>query len=103
MDAIYDCLDKGRERMLRDAGIVLRENNIMAAAGSTPWRIVHCNVCFEDIAVGVVLTMDCGHCFCNDCEFPRSTSMFNPFICIDGALTGDNLFLVCDFSLTKYV
>nr|CAB3498602.1 unnamed protein product [Digitaria exilis] len=60
MDSIYDCLDKGRERMLRDAGIVLQENNILAAAGSTePWRIVHCNVCFEDIAMGVVLTMDC--------------------------------------------
>ncbi|CAN6282213.1 unnamed protein product [Urochloa humidicola] len=68
IDGIYDRLDKGRERMLRDAGIVLLENNTVAAAGSTtPWSIVHCNVCFEDISMGVVLTMDCGHCFCNDC------------------------------------
>ncbi|CAL4943261.1 unnamed protein product [Urochloa decumbens] len=67
IDGIYDRLDKGRECMLRDAGIVLQENNMAAAGSTTPWRIVHCNVCFEDISMGVVLTMDCGHCFCNDC------------------------------------
>jgi len=77
MDGIYDHLDKGRERMLRDAGIVLQENNIMAASGSTkPWRIMHCNVCFDDIPMGVVLTMDCGHCFCNDCEFQIHFNVF---------------------------
>ncbi|WVZ59857.1 hypothetical protein U9M48_009950 [Paspalum notatum var. saurae] len=68
MDSIYDCLGKGQERMLRDAGIVLQDNNVMAAAGSTtPWRTMTCNVCFEDFSMGVFSTMDCGHCFCNDC------------------------------------
>ncbi|XP_066325159.1 probable E3 ubiquitin-protein ligase ARI1 [Miscanthus floridulus] len=68
IDGIYDSLDKGRECMLRNAGIVLQENNSMAAAGSTtPWRTVTCKVCFEDFSLGAVSTMDCGHCFCNDC------------------------------------
>jgi len=80
IDGIYDSLDKGRECMLRNAGIVLQENNSMAAAGSTtPWRTVTCKVCFEDFSLGAVSTMDCGHCFCNDCEFPHSTSVCLPF------------------------
>jgi len=68
MDGIYDSLDMGRERMLRNSGIVLQEVNSIAAAGSmTPWRTVTCKVCFEDFSMDAVSTMDCGHCFCNDC------------------------------------
>jgi hypothetical protein len=56
--------------MLREAGIVLQENNSLAAGDSTmPIRGVKCNVCFEDFSLSAVSTMDCGHCFCNDCEF----------------------------------
>ena len=61
IDGIYDSLDKGRECMLRNAGIVLQENNSMAAAGSTAaWGTVTCKVCFEDFSMGAVSTMDCG-------------------------------------------
>ncbi|CAD6205866.1 unnamed protein product [Miscanthus lutarioriparius] len=55
IDGIYDSLDKGRECMLRNAGIVLQENNSMAAAGSTAaWGTVTCKVCFEDFSMGAV-------------------------------------------------
>ncbi|GJN24037.1 hypothetical protein PR202_gb11745 [Eleusine coracana subsp. coracana] len=69
IDGICDCFDrKGRERMLRDAGIVLQENNSLPAGGSTtPIGSVTCNVCFEDYSPNAVSTMDCGHCFCNGC------------------------------------
>lgn len=63
LDRIYDCLDrKGRSRMLREANIVLQENS------RTPSRSAKCNVCFDDdLDLTAVSTMDCGHCFCNDC------------------------------------
>ncbi|KAL6637465.1 hypothetical protein ACP70R_025037 [Stipagrostis hirtigluma subsp. patula] len=69
MDCICDCFDrKGRDRMLRDAGIVLEGNKSMATAVSTMFiNSVTCNVCFEEFSLTAVSTMDCGHCFCNDC------------------------------------
>uniref|UniRef100_A0A0E0GQP4 RBR-type E3 ubiquitin transferase n=1 Tax=Oryza nivara TaxID=4536 RepID=A0A0E0GQP4_ORYNI len=64
MHCIYDHLDrKGRDRMLSEACIILPKNS-MSAASSTS---VTCNVCFEDFPMTDVSTMDCGHCFCNDC------------------------------------
>uniref|UniRef100_A0A453HCS3 Uncharacterized protein n=1 Tax=Aegilops tauschii subsp. strangulata TaxID=200361 RepID=A0A453HCS3_AEGTS len=69
IDCIYDCLDrKGRDRMLREAGIVLQEkSSMLIGASRTPSRSVQCNVCFDDdLSPAAVSTMDCGHCFCND-------------------------------------
>lgn len=64
IDHIYDCFDrKGRDRMLREADIVLQEKSSI-----TPSRSAKCNVCFDDdLSLTDVSTMDCGHCFCNDC------------------------------------
>ncbi|CAM0875838.1 unnamed protein product [Alopecurus aequalis] len=64
IDRIYDCFDrKGREHMLREADIVLQEKSSI-----TPSRSAKCNVCFDDdLSLTDVSTMDCGHCFCNDC------------------------------------
>ncbi|XP_048569576.1 probable E3 ubiquitin-protein ligase ARI3 [Triticum urartu] len=70
IDCIYDCLDrKGRDRMLREAGIVLQEkSSMLIGASRTPSTSVQCNVCFDDdLSPAAVSTMDCGHCFCNDC------------------------------------
>uniref|UniRef100_A0A0A9CSL9 RBR-type E3 ubiquitin transferase n=1 Tax=Arundo donax TaxID=35708 RepID=A0A0A9CSL9_ARUDO len=68
MDCICDCFDrKGRDRMLRDAGIVLQKNNSLAVGGSTMTMSVTCNVCFEDFSLTFICTMDCGHSFCNNC------------------------------------
>ncbi|KAL5218389.1 hypothetical protein ABZP36_019073 [Zizania latifolia] len=69
MHCIYDHLDrKGRDCMLREACIVLQKKNSMPAAGSrSPSTSVTCNVCFEGFSITAVSTMDCGHCFCNDC------------------------------------
>jgi hypothetical protein len=66
IDRIYDCFDrKGRDRMLREADIVLQEKS-----NTTPSSSSKCNVCFDDdLSLTDVSTMDCGHCFCNNCEF----------------------------------
>nr|BAJ96176.1 predicted protein [Hordeum vulgare subsp. vulgare] len=74
MDRIHDFLERrGREGLFRDAGIVVPPEDCGTAtrARAAPHkrpRIVTCNVCFEDVArPSDVSTMDCGHCFCNDC------------------------------------
>ncbi|KAF0922218.1 hypothetical protein E2562_029113 [Oryza meyeriana var. granulata] len=68
MHCIYDHLDrKGRGRMLSEACIVLLKNSMSAAGSRTRSTSVTCNVCFDDFSITEVSTMDCGHCFCNDC------------------------------------
>ncbi|XP_048569573.1 probable E3 ubiquitin-protein ligase ARI1 [Triticum urartu] len=65
IDCIYDHLDrKERDRMFREAGIVLQEN---INGKAPPSRVVNCMVCFDEFSVGAVSTMECGHYFCNDC------------------------------------
>ncbi|CAM0875830.1 unnamed protein product [Alopecurus aequalis] len=77
MGRIHDFLERrGREGLFKEAGLVVPpEDN---STGS-PFRaadmvshkrpkIVKCNVCFEDVSqLTDISTMDCGHCFCNDC------------------------------------
>lgn len=66
VDCIYDHLDrKGRDQMLREAGIILREDNNSRAA---PSITATCIVCFDEFSLSDV-SMECGHCFCNECEF----------------------------------
>uniref|UniRef100_A0ACD5WCL8 Uncharacterized protein n=1 Tax=Avena sativa TaxID=4498 RepID=A0ACD5WCL8_AVESA len=78
MERITDFLERrGREGLFRDAGIVVPpEDNSTTLpfriAADKPShkrpRIATCNVCFEDVSgLSDVSTMDCGHCFCNDC------------------------------------
>lgn len=64
VDCIYDHLDrKGRDQMLREAGIILREDNNSRAA---PSITATCIVCFDEFSLSDV-SMECGHCFCNEC------------------------------------
>lgn len=84
MHCIYDHLDrKGRDRMLSEACIILPKNS-MSAASSTS---VTCNVCFEDFPMTDVSTMDCGHCFCNDCESLRTLQQLPSDVLILTAIT----------------
>jgi ariadne-1 len=73
LDRITDFLERrGRDGLFREAGIVVpAEDNSMANKVSQKRpRIVTCNVCFEDVSrLSNLSTMDCGHCFCNDCEY----------------------------------
>uniref|UniRef100_A0A0E0KGH5 RBR-type E3 ubiquitin transferase n=1 Tax=Oryza punctata TaxID=4537 RepID=A0A0E0KGH5_ORYPU len=72
MDSILDHFDrKGRDRMLREAGVVIQqqaeEKNSGGGTAPRPGSSVTCYVCFEEVSPDAVSTMDCGHCFCNDC------------------------------------
>jgi ariadne-1 len=66
-DSIYDHFDrKGRDHMLREAGVVLQE---FSNCRASPSGMGNCMVCFDEFSLSVVSTMECGHYFCNDCEF----------------------------------
>uniref|UniRef100_A0ACD5W824 Uncharacterized protein n=1 Tax=Avena sativa TaxID=4498 RepID=A0ACD5W824_AVESA len=70
IDRVHDFLERrGREGLLKEAGIVVpqEDNNSTKVSHKRP-RISTCHVCFEDVSrLSEVSTMDCGHCFCNDC------------------------------------
>uniref|UniRef100_A0A0E0D3W2 RBR-type E3 ubiquitin transferase n=1 Tax=Oryza meridionalis TaxID=40149 RepID=A0A0E0D3W2_9ORYZ len=91
MESILDHFDrKGRDRMLKEAGVVIQQQaeeksssdgGDTAMAASPSPRLgssVTCYVCFEEVSPDAVSTMDCGHCFCNDCW----TEHF--FACVNG-------------------
>ncbi|XP_011627726.1 probable E3 ubiquitin-protein ligase ARI2 isoform X2 [Amborella trichopoda] len=58
-------VEKGRDRLFTEAGIPILDAAHQASARST--SSIMCNICMEDISPNDVTTMDCGHCFCNDC------------------------------------
>ncbi|KAK3149981.1 hypothetical protein QOZ80_3AG0225750 [Eleusine coracana subsp. coracana] len=66
MERITDHMErKGQDIMLMEAGVVSHQESASCAAGSR--RVITCGVCFEDLSLRKVSTMDCGHSFCNDC------------------------------------
>jgi ariadne-1 len=85
MDRITDFLERrGRDGLFKEAGIMVppEENNTAFPFGTAAdkgahkrSRIATCNVCFDDVSqLSDVSTMDCGHCFCNDCEYLHASA-----------------------------
>ena len=58
-------VEKGRDQLFSKAGVTIVEHNDLARLQSSP---VTCDICIEDVSSDAVTTMDCGHCFCNDCK-----------------------------------
>ena len=59
-------VEKGRDQLFAEAGVSLLEHKDLAPIQLS--SSVTCNICIEDVSADAVTTMDCGHCFCNDCE-----------------------------------
>lgn len=58
-------VDKGNE-LYAEAGITLKEHD-----GESLFQIsskVTCNICIEEVLAIETTTMDCGHCYCNNCK-----------------------------------
>lgn len=69
---VYDSFErKGKEPLFQEAGVVISDDRDLDILGSST-AVITCNVCFEDVAVLDATKMDCGHLFCNDCEFSSS-------------------------------
>ncbi|XP_042508697.1 probable E3 ubiquitin-protein ligase ARI2 isoform X1 [Macadamia integrifolia] len=72
---IYHCWDveklfavlveKGKEQLFAEAGVSVVEQKDHSPIQSS--STIMCNICMDDILANEVTTMDCGHCFCNNC------------------------------------
>ncbi|XP_058069161.1 probable E3 ubiquitin-protein ligase ARI2 [Magnolia sinica] len=62
-----ELVEKGRDRLFSEAGVTIEERKKHALPWSYSRSLVTCNICFEEVSPNAVTTMDCGHCFCNDC------------------------------------
>uniref|UniRef100_A0A7N0T1H0 RBR-type E3 ubiquitin transferase n=1 Tax=Kalanchoe fedtschenkoi TaxID=63787 RepID=A0A7N0T1H0_KALFE len=61
--AVY--VERGRTYLFSQAGVTVTENRDLRLS---PSSTVSCCICMEDdISSDCASTMDCGHCFCNDC------------------------------------
>ncbi|XP_071935489.1 probable E3 ubiquitin-protein ligase ARI2 isoform X1 [Coffea arabica] len=58
-------VEKGRALLFAEAGVTVGENKDSDMPGSS--STVLCNVCIEEFPGNEVTSMDCGHCFCNNC------------------------------------
>ncbi|XXG55034.1 hypothetical protein AAC387_Pa03g2770 [Persea americana] len=57
-------VEKGSDRLFSEAGVTIVDPNVLAPLQSSQ---VTCNICNEDVSADAVTTMNCGHCFCNNC------------------------------------
>ncbi|KAH7849521.1 hypothetical protein Vadar_019043 [Vaccinium darrowii] len=59
-------VEKGKECLFKEAGVTVGEHNDISSVHSSSGDVM-CIICMEDIPVNETTTMDCGHCFCNEC------------------------------------
>ncbi|KAK6115416.1 hypothetical protein DH2020_007685 [Rehmannia glutinosa] len=58
-------VEKGKEQLYAEAGVsVVETNNLSSSNVSSK---ISCEICFEEFPANKTTTMDCGHCFCNEC------------------------------------
>ncbi|KAI3933249.1 hypothetical protein MKW92_022101 [Papaver armeniacum] len=55
-------VEKGKDKLFGEAGVTAKSCKIKHAPAA-----MTCEVCMEDISEHKATTMDCGHCFCNNC------------------------------------
>lgn len=56
-------VEKGKPFLFSEAGVTVNNSETPRSLST-----VLCNICIEDVPGSEVTTMDCGHCFCNNCE-----------------------------------
>ncbi|KAH7848476.1 hypothetical protein Vadar_003184 [Vaccinium darrowii] len=69
-------VEKGEEWLFKEAGLTVEEHNDLSPVDSSSGDIM-CDICMEDIPANGTTTMDCGHCFCNNCWTEHFIVMIN--------------------------
>lgn len=59
-------VEKGQEKLYAEAGVSLSDNTNLGS--SIAFSEVTCGICYEEFPTSKTTTMDCGHCFCNECK-----------------------------------
>ncbi|KAF9620206.1 hypothetical protein IFM89_010941 [Coptis chinensis] len=62
---LADLVEKEKDRLFAEAGVTVLESRCHFTSQSRSEET--CYICMEDIPIEQVTTMDCGHCFCNNC------------------------------------
>ncbi|KAK9113196.1 hypothetical protein Scep_020715 [Stephania cephalantha] len=66
VDRLVEVLaEMGKDRLFAQAGVILPGNTTTPLLQSS--SIITCNICMEDVCSREFTTMDCGHCYCNNC------------------------------------
>ncbi|KAL0360744.1 UNVERIFIED_CONTAM: putative E3 ubiquitin-protein ligase ARI2 [Sesamum radiatum] len=58
-------VEKGKERLYAEAGVSVVDSNNLRSSCS--FSKITCEICFEEFPANETTTMECGHCFCNEC------------------------------------
>lgn len=70
-------VENGKDSLFSGAGVTVFDNQYDDSSFSHSSRM-SCDVCIEEVPGDQMTRMDCGHCFCNDCEslLPRCEVYF---------------------------
>ncbi|KAL9449243.1 hypothetical protein AB3S75_011216 [Citrus x aurantiifolia] len=58
-------VEYGKERLFAKAGLTIVETDDVSSSQVSSSYC--CNICFDDVSLEEITTMDCGHYFCNSC------------------------------------
>ena len=86
-------VEKGKDKLYAEAGVTVSEHDNLSSELPS---MVMCIICIEEVSATEVTTMDCGHCFCNNCEYCSMHFLLFPNPCIIWVN-----FLSFKFNLTK--
>lgn len=66
VDKIFmEFIEKGKERLYAEAGVSVSDSSNLGSCHFS--SEITCEICYEDFPAKETTTMDCGHCFCNEC------------------------------------
>ena len=60
-------VEEGKDKLFAQAGVTVVENDHQVPLSQCSSTFC-CNICCDDVSPQEVTTMDCGHCFCNNCK-----------------------------------
>lgn len=59
-------VEDGKDKLFAAAGVQLLDDHLALSSSSSTFT---CDICYEDVSSDLLTVMDCGHYFCNECEF----------------------------------
>jgi ariadne-1 len=62
-------VEKGKDSLFSGAGVTVFDYQYGNSSFPQSSQM-SCDVCMEDLPGDHMTRMDCGHCFCNNCEYP---------------------------------
>lgn len=66
VDKVFEVLvEKGKDRLYAEACVMVQDNENLNSTHRSSLAL--CEICMEEVPVYKMTTMDCGHCFCNNC------------------------------------